>query len=73
MNRSRINGVLRHTYFKGYSVQSNYARKYAQEVAALASLGMITTQVVRGQTPVFGRIWRVTKAGMEFLSDEGIV
>lgn len=73
MNRNKLNAVLRHAYIEGFSVQSNYARNFAQEVAALASLGMITTQVVRGQTPVFGRVWRVTKDGMEFLSDEGIV
>lgn len=73
MNRNKLNTVLHIAYIEGFSVQSNFARKFAQEVAALASLGMITTKVVRGQTPVFGRVWRITKEGLEFLSEEGIV
>ncbi len=73
MNRAKLNNVLHRAYTHSFSIQSNYARRYAQEVAALASLGMITTQVVRGQTPVFGKLWRVSKSGMAFLSEEGVV
>lgn len=73
MNRSRINDVLFKAYTSGFAVQSNYARKHAQEVGALASMGFITTKVVRGTAPVFGRMWRVTLQGMKLLSEEGIV
>jgi hypothetical protein len=73
MNRSKINDVLFRAYTHGFAVQSNYARHHAQEVAALASMGMLTTKVVRGTSPVFGRMWRVTLTGMKLLSEEGIV
>lgn len=73
MTRNKINEVLFKCYTSGFAVQSNYARAHAQEVAALASLGMITTKVVRGNSPVFGRMWRITLSGMKLLSEEGIV
>lgn len=73
MNRSRINDVLFKAYEKGFAVQSNYARAHAQEVGALASMGFITTKVVRGSNPIFGRMWRVTLDGMKLLDEEGIV
>lgn len=73
MNRSRINDVLFKAYTQGFAVQSNYARANAQEVGALASMGFITTKVVRGNNPVFGRMWRVTLDGMKLLDEEGIV
>jgi hypothetical protein len=73
MTRSKLNDVLFRSYTHGFAVSSNYARRYSQEVAALGSMGLITTKVVRGSSPVFGRIWRITLDGMKFLSDEGIV
>jgi hypothetical protein len=36
-------------------------------------MGMLTTKIVRGTSPVFGRMWRVTLTGMKLLSEEGIV
>jgi len=73
MTRNKINEVLFKSYTSGFAVQSNYARRYAQEVAALASMNMITTKVTRGSAPQFGRMWRITLDGMKFLSEEGIV
>lgn len=73
MTRSKLNDVLFRSYTHGFAVSSNYARRYAQEVAALASLGLITTKVVRGKHPAFGRMWRISLDGMKFLSEEGIV
>jgi hypothetical protein len=73
MTRSGINDVLFRCYTQGFAVSSNYARKHSQEVAALASMNMITTKVVRGSCPIFGRIWRVTLNGMKLLNEEGIV
>jgi hypothetical protein len=73
MTRNKLNDVLFKAYSHGFAVQSNYARKHAQEVGALSSMGFITTKVVRGSSPVFGRMWRVTLSGMKLLSEEGIV
>lgn len=73
MQRNKVNDVLLKSYTHGFAVQSNYARKHAQEVGALASMGFITTKVVRGNAPVFGRMWRITLQGMKLLSEEGIV
>lgn len=73
MTRNQLNHVLLRCYTHEVAVQSNYARKNAQEVAALASMNMITTKVVRGAYPVFGRTWRVTVNGLRLLSEEGIV
>lgn len=73
MTRSKLNDVLFRSYTHGFAVSSNYARHYAQEVGALASMSLITTKVVRGSSPAFGRIWRISLDGMKFLSEEGIV
>ena len=74
MIRAKVNDVLFRAYTDGFAVQSNYARRNAQEVAALASMGFITTKVFRDKTtPVFGRMWRVTLEGLKLLKEEGIV
>lgn len=73
MNRKKLNEVLHKAYLDGFELQSNYARSHPQEVAALASMGMISTKLVRGVTPVFGRRWRITLDGIDFLAEEGIV
>ncbi len=47
-----------------YTVSSTFAREYAAEVAALASLGFITTKMTGD---IFGRIWRLTPKGLHHL------
>jgi hypothetical protein len=49
------------------ALQSDFARRYDQQIAALASLGFITSQE---QGLVFGRMWRITLSGMEHLDEE---
>jgi hypothetical protein len=68
MNRSSFNTILLTVYRQGISLQSNLAREFDQEIAALASLGMITTK----EAPhTFGRIWRITEEGLGLLREEG--
>lgn len=70
MERSTINEVLHRVYRKGLPLQANYSRTHDQEIAALASLGFITTK----EAPHFyGRTWRITKEGLSFLKDEGVL
>jgi len=45
------------------SIQSNGARVFALEVAAAASLGLITNEGPDG----FGRVWYVTSKGIDWL------
>lgn len=68
MNRKKIDTILHHVYSQSLSLQSNYARQYDQEIAALASLGLITTKVA---PHTYGRIWRITEEGLGLLRDEG--
>lgn len=68
MNRQTINEILHRTYRQGLSLQSNFVRQFDQEVAALASLGMITTKIA---PHTHGRIWRITEEGLGLLRDEG--
>jgi hypothetical protein len=55
-----IEAVVHDAYEAPRSVQSDWARKNAQEVAAAASLGLITTV----HRSAFGRLWRPTAAGL---------
>lgn len=68
MDRSTLNEVLHRVYRKGLPLQSDFARTNAQEIAALASLGLITTREAPHQ---YGRTWRITGEGLAFLKEEG--
>lgn len=52
------------------TVQSDFARMWAQEIACLASQGHITTK--EGQS-TFGRLWRVTPPGINQLIAHGLL
>ncbi len=68
MNRTTINEILHRVYRHGLSLQSNLVREFDQEVAALASLRLITTK----EAPqTYGRTWRITEEGLSLLRDEG--
>lgn len=68
MNRNSFNDILLRCYTQGILLQSNVARQFDQEIAALASLGLITTK----EAPhTFGRIWRITEEGLGLLREEG--
>lgn len=67
-----IDRVLKDIYLRGgVSLQSNFARENALEVAALASLGRISTR--ESGTGIFGNIWRVTFDGLLKLTEKGLV
>lgn len=70
MQRNDLNLVLHRVYRKGLPLQSNFARLYDQEIAALASLNMISTKEAPHQ---YGRIWRITEKGLGFLKEEGFL
>jgi hypothetical protein len=56
--------VLQRAYVQPFTVQSNYARERAVEVAELASRGLITTHVGDG---MYSKHWRVSQAGRALL------
>ena len=68
MYSESIFDVLRTTYLTPYTVSSEFSRYHAKEIAALASMGLITT---RESPNEFGRFWRVTEEGIAHLRDEG--
>lgn len=62
--------VLKRTFLFPYKLQSDYARDNAQEVAALASTGFISTATAPSQ---FGNKWRITGIGIEKLRQLGML
>jgi hypothetical protein len=51
-------------YLSPVTLQSDFARAYPQQIAALASDGLITTYEFNN---TYGRTWRLTKEGIEYL------
>ena len=70
MNRKTTNEVLLNVYRKGCSIQSNFVRGFDQEIAALASMRLITTKEAPYQ---YGRTWRITETGLFLLREEGYI
>lgn len=64
----KLKEVLKRTYLFPYKLQSDFARDHAQEVAALACTGYISTTSGPGQ---FGNKWRITGIGIEKLRQLG--
>lgn len=60
--------VLLETFKNPPKLQSDFAREFAQEVGALASLGLIST--LEGPRE-FGRKWRITGIGLDKLRKLG--
>lgn len=60
--------MLHRLWTYALTTKSNEVRECADEVAEAASRGFITTSIVpRGA--VFGRLWKLTPAGLSFLFD----
>lgn len=59
-----FNELLREAWTNPFFVKGNYARQNALEVAAAASMGLITT---RSDHETFGGQWLITKEGLESL------
>lgn len=70
MTRNTFNEILLRVYRSGLSLQSNYTREFDQEIAAMASLGLITTKEAPHS---FGRVWRITEEGLRLLHEEGFL
>lgn len=58
--------VLQHIHSYAWTLQSDDSRCFANEIAAAASMGYISTEVVYGSR-VFGRRWKITVRGLAFL------
>lgn len=61
-------GVLTWAHEGPFSVQSNFARSMAPEVALAASLGYISVVAPDGRT--YTRSWYITAAGLTALSNK---
>lgn len=68
--KSSMTTVLQTAYHHAFKIQSDFAREFAQEVAALCSMGLITTLESPGQ---YGRRWRVTAMGIDALKKGGLL
>lgn len=68
MEHKTLYQVLHRAYLQPFAVASNYCRRHIQEVAALASMGLLTTKV---GNRIYGRQWRITPDGIETLHIEG--
>lgn len=62
--------VLHRAYIAPFSLQSNFARENAQTVAALASMGLISTKISENS---FGTLWRCTFEGVLKLTAKGLI
>lgn len=60
--------VLYEAFKNPFKLQSDFAREFSQEVAALASMGYISTYEGPQQ---FGKKWRVTGIGLDKLRKLG--
>jgi hypothetical protein len=61
-------GVLERAWEGGFSTRSDFARRNAEEVAAAACLGLITTRQTNSS---YGRSWRITPSGCRLLFKQG--
>lgn len=61
---SEVTRVVEEAYDKGLPIQSDWARRYGDSVAAAACLGLITTLTLEGN---FGRRWRPTARGLHLM------
>lgn len=67
-DKSKLKEVLHRAFMFPFKTQSDYARTNALEVAALASMGYISTYE---QPRQFGNKWRVTGIGLDKLKKLG--
>lgn len=58
--------VLQQLWTYAKTVRSDIAREFAEEVAEAASRGFVTTEVVPGGG-LYGKLWKLTPAGLSFL------
>ena len=58
--------VLQQLWTYAKTARSDIAREFAEEIAEAASRGFITTEVVPGGG-LYGKLWKLTPAGLSFL------
>lgn len=59
--------VLQQVWTYGASTKGDAARTHADEVAEAASRGLLTTVIIPGGE-VHGRLWKITEAGLAYLT-----
>jgi hypothetical protein len=57
-------------YLAPRTVQSDFARQWAEQLAALASQSLITTKEAKD---TYGRLWRITPVGQNQLIAHGLL
>jgi hypothetical protein len=82
----RLLQILQRVWTYAITTKSDYAREYADEIAQASSAGFLTTQVAPGyaerhgdtitqgenqKVAAFGRLWKITPEGLEFLYANG--
>ena len=65
-----VDHILCKIFLDPLAIQSNLARKYDFQIAAAASMGLITTRI---RSCDYGRKWRLTEMGMAYLRDQGLL
>ncbi len=64
--------LLQRVWCYPVTTKSDVARQFADEIAEAASRELLTTAVVPPKyAQVFGRLWKLTPAGLQFLWDHG--
>lgn len=67
-HQERMYHVVHAAYLKPFRIKSNFAREYCQEVAAAASIGLISTI----ESPmVYAHNWRITGTGLDYIRNRG--
>lgn len=61
-----IREVLYKAWRGGFSTKSSFARYKANEIAACASMGFISTKV---KSNLYGTNWHITKLGLEVYNE----
>ena len=63
---NKLCDVILEAHKRGFTVQSDFARTYADYVAMAASMGLISTRV---HSNVYSREWRPTVFGLRWLNE----
>ncbi|MFZ3194101.1 MAG: hypothetical protein WA154_12965 [Moraxellaceae bacterium] len=60
--------LLQRVWTYAQTTKSDLTRVYADEIAEGSSRGFLTTQVVPGRG-IYGRLWKITPTGLQWLYD----
>jgi len=62
----RLAQVVTEAWLRGFTVKSDFARKFAELVAMGASLQLISTRISKD---LYGNEWQVTVKGLKWLNE----